>query len=85
MAPHIISALQFFSFILSCSPAFTMAAGHPSNTSIRPAIPNVACLIVLSLLLGGDFLNPFLDCPRYWHTDRAVSSVIFLLSEINDL
>jgi hypothetical protein len=34
---------------------------------------------------GGDACRAILDYPRYWHIDRAVSSVIFLFNEINDL
>jgi hypothetical protein len=42
--------------------------------------------MVLSLLLGeGKLFVPFLEYYRYWQIDRAVSSVIFLLKEINDL
>jgi hypothetical protein len=53
---------------------------------ICPAFPNVVCLMVLSLLLGeGKLFVPFLEYYRYWQIDRAVSSVIFLLKEINDL
>jgi hypothetical protein len=34
---------------------------------------------------GVEILDPVLDCLGYWQFDRAVSSVIFLLKEINDL
>jgi hypothetical protein len=32
-----------------------------------------------------EILDPVLDCLSYWQFDRAGSSVIFLLKEINDL
>jgi hypothetical protein len=49
---------------------------------ICPVVPNVVCLLVLSLLLETRY--PFLECCRYWQNNRAVSICIFLLKEIND-